>query len=150
MKNSAVVIGLVFAPVGSSLLRGDDRMVEADQLPPPAAGVMDFAKDIKPILERSCIQCHSTPEVIVTMNWARNRGGLSLSSRQEALRSGNNIGVVIVAGNSAESPPIHLVSGFSDKETQVPAMPPREKERLSKEEIGKLRAWIDQGAIWSK
>jgi hypothetical protein len=144
------VIGSILALVGCSLLRGDDRKVGSDELPPPAAGKVDFAKDIKPIFERSCIQCHSTPEVIVTMNRARNRGGLSLSSREEALRGGNNIGIVIVPGKSAESPLIHLVSGFPDKKTQVPAMPPREKDRLSKEEIGKLRAWIDQGAVWPK
>ena len=84
------------------------------------------------------------------MNRARNQGGLSLSSREEALKGGNNIGTVIVPGKSAESPLIHLVSGFPDKKTQVPAMPPTEKERRSKEEIGKLRAWIDQRAKWPK
>jgi hypothetical protein len=150
MRSSAVVAGSALALICASVLRGDDRMGIADALPPAAAGPVDFAKDIKPILERSCLRCHSTPEQPVKSNKARNGGGLSLSTREEALRGGSNIGTVITPGRSARSPLIHLVSGLPDKKSQVPAMPPREKDRLSKAEVGKLRAWIDQGAVWPK
>jgi hypothetical protein len=56
--------------------------------------------------------------------------------------------VVIVPGKSAESPLIALVAGVPHAKTQVPVMPPREADRLSRAEVGKLRAWIDQGAVW--
>ena len=107
-----------------------------------------YFQDVKPILDRACLRCHATPEVVVTMNRARNRGGLSLSTRTEALKGGSNIGVVIVPGKSAESPLVHLVAGYPHEKTQVRAMPPGEKERLSRAEVGVLRAWIDQGAAW--
>jgi len=55
---------------------------------------------------------------------------------------------VIVPGRSAESPLIHLAAGYDHAPTRVRAMPPREKDRLSAEEVGKLRAWIDQEAVW--
>jgi hypothetical protein len=145
MKALAVGVSLVFTLVSLSLLRGDDRKMGPDKLPPPAAGTMDFAKDIKPILERSCIRCHSDPKIV--RNQAPDKGGLNLESREAALKGGAT-GVVIIPGKSAESPLIHLVSGFPVGD--VRAMPPREGSRLSKEEIGKLRAWIDQGAVWPK
>jgi hypothetical protein len=145
MKALALAVGLLFILVNFSLLRGDDLQVDPDKLPPPAAGTMDFARDIKPILERSCLRCHSDPRIV--RNQAPNKGGLNLESREAALQGGAT-GVVIIPGKSATSPLIHLVSGFPVGD--VRAMPPREGARLSKEEIGKLRAWIDQGAVWAK
>jgi len=31
----------------------------ADQLPPAASRTVDFARDIEPIFEASCVQCHA-------------------------------------------------------------------------------------------
>ena len=42
---------------------------------------------------------------------------------------------------------LHLVAGL---DPEVKAMPPAPKPPLSAAEIGKLRAWIDQGAKWPK
>src|SRR5438876_6773033 len=64
---------------------------------------------------------------------------LRLDKRQNALRGGD-YGPVIVPGKSAESKLIRrLVNG--DGGLQMPPTGP-----LSEEEIGILRAWIDQGA----
>jgi len=70
---TAVAAVAVLVLLGSAAL-GDGR-ADPPKLPPPAAGRMDFARDIRPILERSCLPCHATPEVVVTMNRARNRAG---------------------------------------------------------------------------
>src|SRR6266404_326634 len=67
------------------------------------------------------------------------QSGLRLDKRQNALRRGD-YGPVIIPGNSAESKLIRrLVNG--DGGLQRPPTGP-----LSDEEIGILRAWIDQGA----
>jgi hypothetical protein len=50
---------------------------------------------------------------------------------------------VIKPGDSANSKLIQLVAGV----LKDAVMPP-EGERLSKEQVGLLRAWIDQGANW--
>jgi hypothetical protein len=50
---------------------------------------------------------------------------------------------VIIPGNSAESKLIWSVAGVR----KVPVMP-FESKRLTAEEVGLLRAWIDQGAQW--
>ena len=100
------------------------------QLPPAASIEVDYDKDIRPLLSANCYSCHG-PEV--------QQSGLRLDLRQNALRGGD-YGPVIVPGNSAESKLTRrLVSGDGGLQ-----MPPT--GALSDEEIGILRAWIDQGA----
>src|SRR5262249_7997154 len=72
----------------------------------------------------------------------RHKGGLRLDNGPDALKGGNS-GVVIKPGDSARSRLIELVAGL-DADLQ---MPPKGKP-LTPEEIGRLRAWIDQGAKW--
>ncbi|MCS7090133.1 MAG: c-type cytochrome domain-containing protein [Verrucomicrobiota bacterium] len=101
---------------------------------------MEFLRDIRPILERSCFRCHG-PE--------RPRGGLRLDRREDLLR-GSDAGPVIVLSNSAASRLIHVVA----RAPHVPEdlwMPPDGKAPpLTAEEIGRLRAWIDQGLPWAE
>ena len=71
-------------------------------LPPPAARAVDYAADVKPLLQQNCYGCHG-PEV--------QQAGLRLDLRQNALRGGD-YGPVIVPGKSADSKLIHrLVNG---------------------------------------
>ena len=101
---------------------------------PPAASVkVDFLRDIQPILSQSCYGCHGP---------AMQMSSFRLDQKQSAMAGGNS-GQVIKPGDSANSKLIQLVSGV----LQDAVMPP-EGERLSKEQIGLLRAWIDQGANW--
>ncbi|MGH9630593.1 MAG: PSD1 and planctomycete cytochrome C domain-containing protein [Bryobacteraceae bacterium] len=105
----------------------------ASNLPPPASTAPDFVRDIEPIFAKRCQACHGS---------AQQMNGLRLDSGEEALKGGYS-GPVIIPGKSAESKLIHRVAstktGF--------AMPPA-GEKLSKEEVGMLRAWIDAGAKW--
>lgn len=109
--------------------------IDPARLPPPAQTQIDFARDIQPIFEASCLRCHG-PE--------RPKSRFRLDSREAALKGGEN-GVDIFPGDSAKSPLIHYVAGLvEDME-----MPPAGKgEPLTPEQIGLLRAWIDQGANW--
>ena len=100
------------------------------QLPPATARSVDYQADVKPLLAQNCYGCHG-PEV--------QQSGLRLDLRQNALRGGD-YGPVIVPGKSADSKLIRrLVDG--DGGMQMPPTGP-----LSPDEIGVLRAWIDQGA----
>ena len=105
----------------------------AQALPAPAALPVDFSRDIQPVLAEHCYQCHG-PE--------KQKNGLRLDSKAEALKGGDS-GPAIIPGKSAESRLIHYVAGL-DPDT---FMPPK-GERLSAEQIGLLRAWIEQGAVW--
>jgi len=68
--------------------------------------------------------------------------GLRLDSKEAAL-SGGYSGAVIKPGNSADSKLIHLVSGAIKDQIM-----PLGGQRLTPEQVGLLRAWIDQGARW--
>jgi mono/diheme cytochrome c family protein len=102
-------------------------------LPPPASRPVDFKADIKPIFEASCIRCHGR---------GRDRGGFQIDSRQSLLKGGDT-GPAALAGNSAGSYLIELVSGLNPDEVM-----PKKGKKLTPEEVGALRAWIDQGLPW--
>lgn len=102
----------------------------AQQPPLPALVVVDYDKDVKPLLAQNCYACHGAEA---------QQSGLRLDQRQNALRGGD-YGPVIVPGKSAESKLIRrLVDGDGGMQ-----MPPT--GALAPDEINMLRAWIDQGA----
>src|SRR5262249_7062366 len=49
------------------------------KLPPPATARVDFARDIQPIFEASCVQCHAR---------GKSKGGFSLETREAFLKGG--------------------------------------------------------------
>jgi mono/diheme cytochrome c family protein len=106
---------------------------QAKALPPPASHPVDFKSEIKPIFEASCIRCHGR---------GRNRGGFQIDSRQSLLKGGDS-GPGAVSGHSAGSLLIELVSGLNADEVM-----PKKGKRLTPQEVGALRAWIDQGLPW--
>ncbi len=109
--------------------------VDLAKLPPPATNQVEFARDIKPLFERSCHRCHG-PE--------RPKSRFSLTTRDAALKGGDH-GVAIIPGNSANSPLIHNIAGLVE-DLQMP--PEGKTEPLTPTEVSLLRAWIDQGAEW--
>lgn len=98
----------------------------------PSATV-DFATEIRPILERHCFKCHG-PD--------KQRNNLRLDRKSDAFKGGDS-GPALVAGKSAESLLIKLVSGEDSDRVM-----PQKGKRLTSEQIRLLRAWIDQGASW--
>lgn len=105
-----------------------------DGLPKPVKRKVNFEKDIEPILDKHCYECHG-PD--------RQRGGLRLDERDAALR-GSEEGKVIIPGKSDESVLIHLVAETDKGDV----MPPKGKA-LSDKQLALLRAWIDQGAKYN-
>ena len=98
-------------------------------LPPAATIQIKYDDHVRPILTK-CFGCHGPTQ---------QQSGLRLDLRQNALRGGD-YGTVIVPGRSAESKLILRLTGAA----AGMRMPPTEP--LSDEEVGVLRAWIDQGA----
>jgi len=117
---------------------GADKKVDTSKLPPAAdAKGVTYDKDIKPILQKSCIKCHGAE---------KQKGKLRLDSLDAALKGGE-AGKVVLPGDSAGSILVHNVAHIGDEDDYMP--PPDNKDKippLSKEQIGLIRAWIDQGA----
>jgi len=109
------------------------------QLPPAStkAGVT-YAADIKPIFDNSCVRCHSGD---------KPKAKLKLDSLENALK-GSKDGKVVTAGDSANSFIVKCVAHMtSDHDSWMP--PAHNKANigpLTPEQIGLIRAWIDQGA----
>lgn len=88
----------------------------------------DFARDVKPVLERACVGCHGPAQAL---------GGLRLDTRERALR-------VLAPGKPEGSlllRSVELASG--EKGAMPPGGPP-----LKPEERRALREWIAAGAPW--
>src|SRR3954471_6109357 len=104
------------------------------KLPPAATRPIDFAKDVLPIFNERCADCHGEK---------KQKSDYRLDRKDIALKGGESEKPAIVPGKSAESHLIQLVAGLEPDTV----MPPK-GEKLTAEQIGILRAWIDQGASW--
>ncbi len=116
------------------------RAAAADATSASAAG-NDFSRNIKPLFDRSCAECHGG---------AKPKGGLSFATRESLLKGGLNAEPAIVPGNAKAS---HLLRYVADQveDLEMPPLNKREKfPALTREEIEQLRRWIDAGAPWSE
>lgn len=109
--------------------------VPVTQLPPAAEHPVDFAKEIQPLLLARCSECHGEK---------KHQAGLRLD-RREALLSGGDSGPAIVPGKGSESLLLQVLIGAREDIARMP----KRGEALNEAEIGLLRAWIDQGAVWA-
>jgi hypothetical protein len=105
----------------------------AEPLPPSAARAIDFVTEIKPLFEASCVKCHAK---------GKNKGGFSLETR-EAFLKGGDTGPAALVGKSGESYIVELVAGVDPD-----LVMPKKGTKWTAEQVGLLRAWIDQGAPW--
>jgi Protein of unknown function (DUF1549)/Protein of unknown function (DUF1553)/Planctomycete cytochrome C len=92
--------------------------------------LIDFQRQIQPILTESCSECHSQD---------KRKGGLSLATYDDVLEGGKD-GAVVRPGRSADSLLVHRITG------KVEPQMPKDNLPLSDAEIALLRLWIDQGA----
>lgn len=113
----------------------ETAMVIAADLPPAAKISINFETHIEPILVSKCRDCHGE---------LTQESEFRLDRKTSLIRGGDSGEPAIIPGNSADSHLIKLVAGLE----QGLLMPPAADEQLSAEEIGLLRAWIDQGAPW--
>lgn len=95
---------------------------------------VDFDKQIRPLLKKHCAKCHSGET---------RKGGFSINTRKTIL-DGSESETVVVVGNSAKS---QLIQRVAETDADL-RMPPKGNPALTKQEIGVLRAWIDQGLKW--
>jgi mono/diheme cytochrome c family protein len=105
-----------------------------------ATSAIDFVRDIQPILERSCHDCHGGE---------RQRGKFSLATRDSLLKGGQSGDPAVLIGNGAGSMLIAMVSD-SIEDAEMPPLSKRDKHPpLNQDEISRLRAWIDAGLPWA-
>jgi ankyrin repeat protein/mono/diheme cytochrome c family protein len=100
---------------------------------------VDFASDIEPLLERSCAACHGGD---------RKRGKFSIASREAMLKGGQSGEPALLSGNSGASKLVRMVTDQVE-DLEMPPLAKRSKyPALNKDEVGLVKAWIDQGLPW--
>jgi hypothetical protein len=104
-------------------------------MPPAVTRDVDFVKEVVPLFQASCINCHSS---------GKTEADLSVETKARLLEGGAT-SPAIVPGDSANSLLVQLVSGLDPEPDRFM---PKKGTKLTPEQIGILRAWIDQGAKW--
>ena len=99
-----------------------------------ARAAVDFVRDVQPIFKKHCYSCHGAE---------KQKSGLRLDVKAAALHGGTEYAPNIIPGKSKESTLIKYVLGQMEESL----MPPKD-DKLTPTEIGLLRQWIDEGAVW--
>jgi hypothetical protein len=105
---------------------------------PACRAAVDFQKEIAPIFAEHCLECHGPDKV---------KGGLNLTTRDSLLKELKSGNIAVTPGKPEASTLIERL--LTSDEDEI--MPPRKKEKRPKpEEIGRLKAWIAEGAPWAE
>jgi hypothetical protein len=102
--------------------------------PTAAAGAVDFVRDVQPLLENKCLECHNPSKI---------KGKLLMDSAA-ALLKGGDTGPALVAGQPDKSEMIKRIVLPKDHDD---IMPPKGGP-LTANEIDVLKRWIAAGAQW--
>ena len=75
-----------------------------------------------------------------------------METREKAIKGGSNKEKAIILKKSDKSPLVYFISdSTTDEDFWMPTVDKREKyKKLTKKQIGLIRTWIDQGAVWPK
>lgn len=100
-----------------------------------ATAAVDFEKEILPILEETCFDCHG-PD--------KDKSGFRTDQRAMMLKGGDSGIAAVVPGDPASSYLIEVVKGEVDPDM---LMPPK-GDPLTPDQIALLETWITEGAEW--
>lgn len=104
------------------------------QMAESQTGTVDYFKQVQPILEAKCYDCHQG---------GKAKGGLKLNELAAVLKGGKSDGPAVVIGKPQESSLLKRVTSTDADEV----MPPK-GNGLTKSEVAILETWIKEGAHW--
>ena len=123
------IAALVAIPVAWASVRAQNPAAA----PPPSRPTIDFARDIEPILQTTCYECHGAK---------KTKADLRLDS-PAAILNGGETGPIIVPGNSEGSLLVRRLLGLDGDDRM-----PKDGDPLPPAQVALIRAWIDQGPVW--
>jgi hypothetical protein len=103
---------------------------------PALAAEVDFARDVRPLLNQHCTPCHGG---------VKKAGGVSFLFRESAMAPGKSGAVPFLPGDLEKSEAITRLL-TADEDDRMP--PPKHGPRLSEKDIAVFRDWVKQGAPW--
>jgi mono/diheme cytochrome c family protein len=136
-KPSLATIAAAFALTLAARADDTNTTATANSLPPASTKTgVTYATDIKPIFDTACLKCHDSQK-------PKQSAKLSLDTLAGVLK-GDRDGKVITPGDSAHSDLVLSVAHVGDPDTYMPKG--KTAKKLTDDQIGLIRAWIDQGA----
>jgi mono/diheme cytochrome c family protein len=106
----------------------------------PLAADELFVRRIQPLFKEKCLACHGDDP-------KKLKGGLDMRTLGGLLKGGESEKPSIIPGQPAASPLWLAVTREGDAENWA-AMPPKENDKLTKEQLGWVKEWIAGGAPW--
>jgi Protein of unknown function (DUF1553)/Protein of unknown function (DUF1549)/Planctomycete cytochrome C len=122
--------GLAAATIAATAVAWVSVHAQSSTAPQPA---VDFARDIQPILQTHCYECHGPK---------KTKAKLRLDS-QAGIAKGGESGAIIVPRKSEQSLIVRRVLGLDGDDRM-----PKDGDPLPPAQVALIRAWIDQGATW--
>jgi mono/diheme cytochrome c family protein len=108
---------------------------DAGTLPPASTKTgVTYDTDIKPIFVAACAKCHGD---------TKPRAGITLTTLEGVTKGGKD-GPIFTAGDSTKGVLISSVAHTGDPNDYMPKG--KDAMKLTDDQIGLIRAWIDQGA----
>ncbi len=112
-------------------------LAEDAKLPPASTKKgITYATDIKPILDANCVKCHDGTK--------KPKAGIALDTLEGVLK-GNKDGKILTVGDGTIGVLIASIAHLGD-DPMIFMPKGKGVKPLTPEEIGLIRAWIDQGA----
>jgi hypothetical protein len=107
---------------------------------------VDFEKQIWPILEKRCVECHATAHAGPDGKLKKPKGGWVLDTKDGI--SGSKKGKHLIAKKVDDSLLYTAISLPADHEDRMP--PAKKGEPLTKDQIALIKQWIEEGAPFGK
>ena len=110
----------------------------------PAKAKVEFQRQILPIFEKNCIECHATPHTGSDGKLTKPKGGVVLDSKDGITTSKR--GRLVVAGKPDSSMLFDSISLPADDDDRMP--PPKKGAPLPQEQQDLIKRWIEEGAAF--
>jgi len=129
-----VIAGLIWLAIPS----GTCRLVAASGPLAKADAEVLFLRQVLPMMQVKCLSCHGRDEDKI-------KGGLDLRTLQDALEGGDSLKPALVPGAPDQSP---FYLAVTRRHEDWKAMPPKENDALTADQVRYVEDWIAAGAPW--
>ncbi len=105
---------------------------------PEDTGETDFVRRVLPVLRDKCFACHGTDR-------KQLKGQFDMTTRAALLQGGASGEPGLVPGKADAS---MIYRAVTRRDDLVRAMPPKDSDKLTQQQIESIRLWINGGAPW--
>ena len=133
-----IILGIMILPTSAPAASGNkglrkaaDRQGQQEEGPLPASAEITYVKNVSPILNASCTDCHGP---------AKQRAGVRLDRLGDLLIAEDEEPALVIPGDSSRSRLVAIIDG------KVRLKKCADDHLLPPDQVDMIRKWIDSGA----